>query len=220
MVSEPASLKEFIEKDLAHVLIDLRPAEKAKKGFIPGAVSVPANELPSAKEKFPSDKSAPVILYGDVSVNDAFKTVRNWGYPNVTVLNGGIAAWENAGGQFRTGELTTAISYIPRPRLGEVPIEEFKGIAERGAPDKLIIDVRDEDEAMNGMLKGAKNIPAVKIKERLSEIPKDKEIIVHCVTGIRAEMAYNDLKESGYNARFLNAVIQIDKDGKYEITKK
>jgi rhodanese-related sulfurtransferase len=70
------------------------------------------------------------------------------------------------------------------------------------------------------MLKGAVNIPAGKITERAAEISKDKEIITHCTTGIRAEMAYDDLKELGFKVRFLNAVIQIDKDGKYEITKK
>ena len=47
-----------------------------------------------------------------------------------------------------------------------------------------------------------------------------RSIIAYCMTGLRAESAYDDLKESGYKTRFLNALIQIDKDGKYEITKK
>lgn len=62
--------------------------------------------------------------------------------------------------------------------------------------------------------------PIDKTSRRLTELPKGKEIITHCTTGIRAEMAYDDLKENGVKARFLNAVIQVDKDGKYEITKK
>ena len=103
---------------------------------------------------------------------------------------------------------------------GEISIVEFKAPAETGAQDKIILDVRDADEAMYGMLKGAINIPAGQIKDRLSEIPKDKEIITYCITGLRAESAYDDLKEAGYKVRFLNALIQIDKDGKYEITKK
>lgn len=220
LVSEATSLKELIEKDMSYVLIDLRMPETAGKGHIKGAVSVPLKELTNAKDRFPSDKSAPVILYSDASAADAFRTVRSWGYPNVTILNGGVDGWKNSGGQLEKGGLATDIVYIPKPRPGEIPVEEFKSLAEKSAADNIIIDVRDEDEAMNGMLKGAMNIPSGKIKERLSEIPKDKELIVHCVTGIRAEMAYNTLKESGYKVRFLNAVIQIDKDGKYEITKK
>lgn len=204
---------------MAFVLIDLRPADEASRGFIPGAVSVPGKELASAKAKFPADLSAPVILYGS-GAEDAFKTVRSWGFKDATVLRGGAEGWKQAGGQLKTGSLETAISYVPKPRPGEIAIEEFKALAEKGAADKIILDVRDPDEVVNGMIKGALNIPAGKISERAAEIPKDKEIITHCTTGIRAEMAHDDLKELGYKVRFLNAVIQIDQDGKYEITKK
>ncbi len=220
VLSEPSYLKDLIGKDIAHVLIDLRSSAEAKKGSIPGAVNVTFKELAAAKEKFPSDKSAPIILYSDTNNEEAFKIVRGWGYKEAAVLDGGFEAWKRAGGTISTGELKSVISYVPKPRPGEISIEEFKAIAEHGSADKLIIDVRDTDEAMNGMLKGAINIPVGQIKNRLAELPKDKELITHCTTGIRAEMAYDDLKESGLKTRFLNAVIQVDKDGKYEITKK
>lgn len=220
VLSEPSYLKDLIEKDIAHVLIDLRPSEEARKGFIPGAVNVPISELASSKESFPSDKSAPIILYSDTMTEESFKTVRSWGYRETTLLSGGFESWKKMGGKISVGDLKTAISYVPKPRPGEISIEEFKIIAENGSPDKVILDVRDVDEAMNGMIKNAINIPAGQIKDRLAELPKGKEIITHCTTGIRAEMAYDDLKESGVKARFLNAVIQVDKDGKYEITKK
>jgi rhodanese-related sulfurtransferase len=220
VLSEPAYLKDLIEKDIAHVVIDLRSPAEARKGSIPGAVSIPMSELAAAKERFPADKSAPIILYSDNMNEEAFKTVRGWGYRETTLLRGGFEAWKQMGGKISGGDLKTAISYVPKPRPGEISIEEFRVIAENGSADKVILDVRDTDEAMNGMLKDAINIPAGQIKNRLAELPKDKEIITHCTTGIRAEMAYDDLKENGVKARFLNAVIQVDKDGKYEITKK
>jgi len=209
----------MIEKDMAFVLIDLRLAGEAAKGFIPGSVSVPGKDLAGAKAKFPADLSAPIILYGS-GAEDGFKTVRGWGYKETTVLRGGLEGWTQAGGQLKTGNLETVISYVPKPRPGEISIEEFKALAEKGAADKIILDVRDPDEVANGRIRGAINIPAGKLTERAAELPKDKEIITHCTTGIRAEMAYDDLKELGFKVRFLNAVIQIDKDGKYEITKK
>lgn len=220
VLSEPSYLKDIIEKDIAHVLIDLRSPAEARKGFIQGAVNVPMTELVGAKERFPADKSAPIILYSDTMSEEAFKTVRAWGYREATILRGGFDAWKQIGGTVSAGEPKTVISYVPKPRPGEISIEEFKVIAEIGSPDKVILDVRDTDEAMHGMLKNAINIPAGQIKDRSAELPKDKEIIPHCTTGIRAEMAYDDLKEKGFKTRFLNAVIQVDKDGKYEITKK
>lgn len=220
IISQAASLKTLIEKDISHVLIDLRSPEEAKEGHIPGAVSVPAAELATAKDRFPADKSAVIILYSDNDRADAFKTVREWGYKDTSLLHGGIGSWKKAGNQVVKGDPETKIVYVYKPRPGEITIEEFKTVAESGASGKVIVDVREEDEAMHGMLKGAINIPVGKLGERLSQLPKNKEILVHCVTGIRAEMAYDQLKAGGYKTRFLNAVIQIDKDGKYELTKK
>jgi len=220
VISEPSYLKGLLEKDIAHVLIDLRSREESKNGFIQGAVNIPPDELTSAKDRFPADKSAPVIIYSAGQDEEAFKTVRGWGYKETSVLRGGFEAWTRSGGSISVGAPNTAISYVPKPRPGEISIEEFKAIAENGAPDKIILDVRDVDEAMNGMIKGALNIPAGQIKDRLAELPRDKEIIAHCTTGIRAEMVHDDLKESGLKSRFINAVIQVDRDGKYEITKK
>ncbi|MBU3909789.1 MAG: hypothetical protein KKF85_15180 [Gammaproteobacteria bacterium] len=37
----------------------------------------------------------------------------------------------------------------------------------------------------------------------LAEIPKDKDVVMHCSGGMRAEMAHNLLKNSGINSRLL-----------------
>lgn len=221
VLSTPMFLKDSIDKNIPHVLIDLRPATDATSGFIQGAVTVPAAEIGGARDRFPSDKKAPVVLYaGDTkSAIDAFKVLRAWGYSNTTILEGGIEAWKKAGYPVISGTPGTDIVYVPKPRPGEISVDDFKRIAETLPADTLILDTRDEDEAMQGMLKGAQNIPAQDLPSRLTGVPKEKEIITHCTTGVRAEMAYHILKEAGYRARFLNAAIRIDKDGKYEISK-
>ena len=82
----------------------------------------------------------------------------------------------------------------------------------------LILDVRNPDEANAGMIKGALLIPDEEIAARMAEIPKDKRILTHCLTGIRAEMAYHKLKDAGYDVAFLNADIEVAKDGSFKIT--
>ena len=220
IVSSPAYIKDTIDKGIPTVLIDLRPMDESKAGHIQGAVSVPAKELSHAKDKFPSEKSAPIILYANdtQSAADKFRTVRGWGYSNASVLENGIESWKKAGGLVIIGDVTTKVSYVPKLGPGEISIEEFRKIAETRPADKLILDVRDEDETEDGTLVGAKNIPAKDITARLSEISKDKEVITHCATGVRAEMAFLALKEAGYKVRFLNANIEIEK-GKYTITR-
>jgi rhodanese-related sulfurtransferase len=221
VIAEPGYIKTLQKKDIAHVLIDLRNPAEASKGFITGAVSIPAERLSVAKQDFPGDKSAPVILYTEKDVSaDLFKTVRNWGYKNTSILKGGIASWKKSGGSLTTGTLATTISYVPKPRPGEIQIDEFKKLAGQRSPDTIILDVRDPDEAMYGMLVGAVNIPVNELETRIGELPKDKEIILYCETGIRAGMAYDILEKNGYKTRFLNAIVQVDADGKFEVSKK
>ena len=53
----------------------------------------------------------------------------------------------------------------------------------------------------------------------MAEIPKDKQIITYCNTGMQAEMAYHKLKEKGYNVKFLNANVKFDDKGNYTVEK-
>jgi rhodanese-related sulfurtransferase len=215
-------LKEaYIDKDIPNVLLDVRPAAVAQKGFIKGAVTLPSADIAANISKFPpKDKKPPIIIYdqagGDDAKNSA-KALITAGYTSVTVLTGGMDAWQAAKYPVETGNLATNIVYVPKPRPGEIAIDDFKKIAANTPADTLILDVRNRDEGNAGMIKGAKLVPDEEILDRLSDIPKDKQIITHCSTGVRAEMAYHRLKEKGYNVKFLNAKVEIDKDGNYKI---
>ena len=81
--------------------------------------------------------------------------------------------------------------------------------------DKVVLDVRD---GVNSVIKGATVIPQSELAARMAELPKDKEILIHCNTGILAGMAVKQLKENGYQARYLKAVVQINPDGSFEVT--
>lgn len=215
-------LLDRIKLDIPTIVVDLRSPGDAKKEHIPGAVSIPMTEVSAAYERFPRDKKAPIVLYSHdtKSAIQAFEVISIWGgFQNITILQGGFPEWKNLGGRTESGDMPTKIVYEPKPRPGEISVEEFKRIAETKPANELILDVRDTEEAESGMLIGAKNIPTQDIQKRLAEIPKDKEIIVHCTTGVRAELAYHTLKDAGYKTRFLNAIVKIDPNGRYEITK-
>jgi len=99
-----------------------------------------------------------------------------------------------------------------------VPADEFGKLARATPADVVILDVRNPDEANAGMIKGAMLIPDEELAARLAELPKDKRIITHCSTGVRAEMAYHKLKEAGFKVAFLNANLDVAKDGSFTIT--
>ena len=213
----------YIKQDIPHVLLDVRPESKARKGFVPGAVAFPATDIDKLMAKLPPVAiKPPIIVYDQKGGNDAMmvaQKLNDAGYKKTSVVTGGYDLWDNSNYPTKSGSLATEAVYVPKPRPGEIAIEEFKKIAESTPADTLILDVRNQDEGNAGMIKGAKLVPDEEILGRLAEIPKDKKIETHCATGVRAEMAYHKLKDKGYKVQFLNAKIEIDKQGSFTITK-
>jgi len=75
---------------------------------------------------------------------------------------------------------------------------------EQLADNQLLIDVRTEQEVDNmGMIPGAINIPVDDLRANLSNIDKQKEILVYCQVGLRGHVASTLLKNSGYNVKNL-----------------
>lgn len=217
-------LKEaWIEKDIPHVLLDVRAAKDAEAGFIKGAVSIAVMDIEKSLAKFPpKDKKAPIMIYDQKGGDDAVKAAKALiavGYAPVDIVSGGFDAWKAAGFPVQTGKLAETIVYVPKPRPGEMSIDDFAKIAKATPADTLILDVRNRDEGNAGMIKGARLVPDEEILDRFAEIPKDKKIAAHCSTGVRAEMAYHKLKEKGYNVQFLNAKVEINDKGEFKIEK-
>jgi len=217
-------LKEaWVDKSIPHVLLDVRSAMDAEKGFIKGAVTLPVAAVEKSLAKFPpKDKKAPIMIYDAKGGDDAQKAAKALiaaGFMPVDIVTGGFDAWKTAGYPVETGKLAANIVYVAKPRPGEISIEDFTRIAKNTPSDVLILDVRNQDEGNAGMIKGAKLIPDEELDSRMAEVPKDKKVIAHCSTGTRAEMSYHKLKEKGYNVQFLAANVEVHKDGKFTITK-
>ena len=72
----------------------------------------------------------------------------------------------------------------------------------------VVIDVRTKEEYAEGHVIDAINIPYDEIDGN-TELDKDKPILVYCKSGKRSEIAYNTLKELGYNVYNLGAYDSI-----------
>ena len=67
----------------------------------------------------------------------------------------------------------------------------------------LLIDVRTPAEVAKGMASAsAMNVPLQEIPQRLSEIPKDKDLLIYCRSGKRSMAASKFLVENGYSRVF------------------
>jgi len=226
LTTRPQFVKEaYVDKDIPAVILDVRATDEARSGHIKGAVNMPAASVKSQLKSFPAAKlQAPIIIYdgrGGAESRTVARELIKSGQTNVQVVAGGLLGWQAAGYAIESGvPALTKIAYVPKPRPGSIAVDEFNKLARGTPPDVLILDVRNQDEANAGMIKGAMLIPDEDLAARIGELPKGKRIIAHCSTGIRAEMAYHKLKDAGYKAGFLNADIEIDKAGNFKVTSK
>ena len=61
-----------------------------------------------------------------------------------------------------------------------------------------------QDEREAGCIPGSLHIPLPELRTRFKELPKDREIIVHCQTGQRSYFAYRFLVQHDFKVRNLS----------------
>lgn len=208
-------------KDDNILLLDLRSADKFTAGHIPRALNLPVADLDKYKEdNWPSFKGAPLVFYSDnqADVDKALELMRDYALSKATYFPGGLARWQKLGNPVETGAkpAPAKLTFIRKPNPQDVSIADFNKLL--NDPNVVILDVRGDGERAGGSFKGALHIPFEQLATRYSEIPKDKQVIVHCATGIRSSIAYETLKAKGFtNIKVLNANVKFE-GGVHKIT--
>lgn len=72
--------------------------------------------------------------------------------------------------------------------------------AEKAGRDLQVLDVRRQDEWDAGHLPRAVHVPFYELEARMSEVPEDREIWVHCASGFRASIGASLVERSGRKA--------------------
>lgn len=65
--------------------------------------------------------------------------------------------------------------------------------------DFVLLDIRSAGELAQGMLPDADHLPMHMIPLRVSELPKDKDVILYCHSGARSYHACAYLTQQGYD---------------------
>ena len=72
------------------------------------------------------------------------------------------------------------------------------------AENQLLLDVRNPEELLAGTIPGAKNIPLDVLRERLDQLPRNRELLVFCQAGLRGYLACRILSLHGFTCRNLS----------------
>jgi len=215
LVSNMANLGYLNEIDASYILLDLRSKKEMEKGHIPKAVAAAEGKVEALKAQFPEYKKAIIILYnedGDLAAaKSAYKTIAGWGYTQVSILEGGFKAWDTPKRRVAKGPPGSAIEYVRKLLPGEIEMSEFKQLVGKPGGEAIIVDTRSVDEFHACGLPYAFNIPLELLESRIAELPRDRSLVLHCNSGIRAQMGYNILKKAGFNVRYLNALVKMER---------
>jgi len=72
-------------------------------------------------------------------------------------------------------------SPVPDMTLAAIPrITVEEAYAKFGQPNVIFVDARVPDQYGQGHIQGAISVPEVEVAGRLSDLPKDKELILYC----------------------------------------
>jgi adenylyltransferase/sulfurtransferase len=80
--------------------------------------------------------------------------------------------------------------------IPQLTVKELKARRDAG-DDIFLLDVREPYEVQIAQI-GGTVIPQNDVPQRLAEIPRDREIVVHCRSGARSQRIAEFLKQSGY----------------------
>ncbi len=69
--------------------------------------------------------------------------------------------------------------------------------------DAVYIDVRTAAERARGAIEGSLHIPVDELRARMSELPRDRDLVVYCAVGRRGYVAQRILMQEGFRVRNL-----------------
>jgi hydroxyacylglutathione hydrolase len=176
---------------LAHgaTVLDTRQAQQFAHGAVPGTLNIPGNRSFTtwAGSLLPYDRDFYLIVDDrrGQAIDDLVRDLagigldRLAGYFGIEVVD----SWRASQGHLQT-----------IPLLG---LSDF--VSQLQTNDKVVLDVRGEGEWKSGHLPGSLNLPIGELEDRLSELPRDRPVIVHCQTGARAAIAVSLLRARGFN---------------------
>jgi adenylyltransferase/sulfurtransferase len=115
--------------------------------------------------------------------------------PSITGLSAENYEWSCAPTELPDNAAPMSDSEIPT----EISIEEAHARLTGTGERPFLLDVREPFEAEICSIEGAHLIPMQEVPERLEEVPKDREILVHCHHGGRSLRVTQFLRAHGYD---------------------
>ena len=169
------------------LILDTRDAQVFAKGFIPNSINIGlgGSFAPWVGALIP-DINQPILIVDEAGREQEVVTrLARVGYDNALgFLQGGIAAWQQAGHDLDTIETISAEEAAAR--LAADPVA-------------ILLDVRKKSENYSEHVLGAQNLPLDVVNEEMAALSPDKTYYIHCAGGYRSMVFASILKARGFD---------------------
>lgn len=209
-------------KENQFLIIDLRSAQDYAQRHLKGAVNLSVVGLAENIGSLPKNKTLLLYCYTGQSSALAMVPLKAFGYEAI-FINGGFGMMEKAGFVMDTKGATfspvkndsptdtqrSAVLEGIRANLLSVARQhmvktlvvadsEVQQLVE-GSPDKFaFVDLRPREDYAKGHIKGAISAPLAELRTRITDLPKEKRLILCCKSGQLAAMTTAPLTAEGF----------------------
>ena len=180
----PAAFETLVEATGAFIL-DTRPAADFYQGFIPQAVNIGIRgDFAPWVGALIGDVKQEIVLITEAGMEEEVITrLSRVGFDKVLgYLEGGFAAWQEAGKEVDQVKRITADEFAAQFKVGE----------------SMVIDVRKESEYEAEHVEDAYSKPLAYINDWTKDIDPSQHFFMHCAGGYRSMIAASILQARGY----------------------
>jgi hydroxyacylglutathione hydrolase len=180
----PAAFETLVEANGA-LILDTRPAADFYQGFIPQAVNIGIRgDFAPWVGALIGDVKQEIVLITEAGMEEEVITrLSRVGFDKVLgYLEGGFAAWQEAGKEVDQVKRITAVEFAAQFKAGE----------------SMVIDVRKESEYEAEHVEDAYSKPLAYINDWTKDIDPSQHFFMHCAGGYRSMIAASILQARGY----------------------
>lgn len=199
-----AQVREHLLARREIALLDVREEDPFAQGHPLFAANLPLGRIElDARSRIPRRDTA-IVIYdnGEGLAETAARRLQSLGYTDVSLLEGGLQGWRDAGGEIfidvnvpskSFGELVEAQRHTP-----SLPAEEVQALLDAKA-DVVVLDARRFDEYQTMNIPGSTSVPGAELVLRARALAPDPatRIIVNCAGRTRSIIGTQSLVNAG-----------------------
>ena len=189
------------DSDKAFYLLDVRLPEEFQAGHVPRAISLPLGQMALAHENFLAVRAAPVFLISDDHLRPvwAASLLQQLGFRDVSVLEGGLQRWRDAGLPLEQGVPEPAVFGLDEART-RTSFTDAAGLKAHVDACGLALDVRSIGEYGFAHIPGTRWLPRGRLELDIEPMAPDRNapLVLVCDNATRSTLAAGTLQALGY----------------------